>query len=35
MKEKHQTQLTEVISEDTKLIKETEDEIKMNLNVTQ
>lgn len=35
MKKKHQTQQTEVISEETKLIKETEDKIKMNLNVIQ
>lgn len=35
MKKKHQTQRTEVISEETKLIKETEDKIKMNLNVIQ
>lgn len=32
MKEEHKTQLTEVLSEETKLIKETEDKFKMNLN---
>lgn len=35
MKEKHQTQLTDIISDKTKLIKETEDKIKVNLNVIQ
>lgn len=35
MKEEYKTQLIEALSEETKLIKETEDKLKMNLNFIQ